>query len=424
MVKEALFGRDAIFRETFNNYESTVRNGWFADKGTLKVTDGELVNVAVDSSDYDLIANKNIDFSNRTAFTINWTLNKLGEDAAIQQKNPGNTSRVILGFLSNILWFEVMNGDSTYIKSYGSYANGYYTITAVFDGSLSTPEDRLKVYINGELVSTSSMNPTLFPSETGNYHSSDLHSGIEIGHFFSGAHPCNIKTSLFEVYDYGMSAEEVSALYNGNLYVKPSEENALINMYVEGNSIINKGSLSPTSIGSEISCVKDNSEAISYTGLDESEESNITFYNPNPNTATFTFSVWYKILGNVADNYHALYSQSSVKRILVYNTGSILFQMTGFNIVTSVYDNKEWHNLTVVADYASSNRFKIYVDGKLDSQTTSYSTLLSGNINTGMYTSSFYHIKGLQNDYLVIPDVAWTAKEVARRYNATKGRYK
>jgi hypothetical protein len=145
-----------------------------------------------------------------------WAKQTNTSDAIFYIKEKSSTERVyIAGHAGGTIYFEVRNADSSYggWNSNGTLTtNEWFHIVMVYDGTQSTNDAKLKVYINGSPI-TLSFSGTI-PTSTPNLATYPLLFGYTASGWVG-------LVDDIHLYSTSMTAEEVSALYEPTPPIEP-----------------------------------------------------------------------------------------------------------------------------------------------------------------------------------------------------------
>jgi len=271
-------------------------------------------------------------------------------------------------------------------------------------------------------------------------------TGQAIGALTAGLFPLNGSIDDVRIYNYALSAEEVSELYNSakTNYTQAPSRTGLVGWWdidaksINGTNVYDKsgngshavysgGSGSPTStIGKVGQAISFQNNASSNGGLTVTN-----FSSPDQ----FTFGLWVKKDGTMAkisyiiDNegigalnpgFGLLINPTTTYPVIYYDDGTV--QRAVQNTTLNILDN-QWH--FVVGTKNLSDTVTLYVDGVYKASTTVATGDVSSNDGLVIGWSGLASGSGFDGsiDDVRIYNYALSAQEVAGLYNATKKIY-
>lgn len=396
MAKESIYGigKEPVFRETFNDQQTVEDNGGTVTDVSFSEGVGNFNGVS-SGIKYPKLINSSV-FSVRFVFEI---LNFLNIGYVVSTYGTTTNGFVVLLFNDVLRFYANAGGDF----AFNTFPDiGKYEVICTYDGTFSI------VYINSVAGDPETNNP---PD----------HSLLTIGYRIDNRFWLDSNIELVEVYDYVLTQEEVSNLYQNSRY---REVNAtpVLHLTAEGGVIEDKAGNSITNTDVEV--VRDGQSWVqkyngSSSGLD------IPFINLN--NKDFSFEIWFKAYefndGYLFDNRDAISDGIAVFLRVTVNLFRASFNTV--NLESNTVLNKGlWYH--AVFTFNNTGNAILYIDGvednSIDVSTVTIDTSNAIKIGRNILAAIEYYRGNIST--IRIYEEILTAKEVSGLYNSTKFKYK
>ncbi len=280
-------------------------------------------------------------------------------------------------------------------------ADTWYNATVVFDGSGATNADRLKLYVNGNLITLTFIGT--IPTQTGTM----LSSGLHIGERFNGQNYFNGNIDEVSIFN---SAISISDVWDSSGV--PTDLSLLATPPLHWYRMGDNGSYKSPQwlLPSNENKDKVSNYSFQLDGVDDY----VNCGNPTDLqiTGAFTLSVWMKLDSTVgtqacaiskdngtSERAFTLWSKIVNKPVFYIWNGATSYNVGG---TTNIADDT-WHHVAVV--YVPSTSIRIYVDGLLEGNNTTSIPASINNANydfkIGEFAGSLFEFKGLMDEVAV-----------------------
>ena len=395
-VKKQFIGTENF---TINTYTGNGSTQSIEGKiGTAASFDGSSSYIDLGTSSREIISNKS------QVTVSSWVyLNSTGvQNFIIYSAESNNTNYGIYDYGNGNIYFQPDNSTSSnrgYISNSGLYsANQWFHVAMVFDGTATGNSNRLKAYINGNLLSLNYDGSIPSTTNTPN-------DNVWIGGRPSAK--LNGKLDQIRFFNKALSSSEVTTLYGEN---NASSTKSTTDIFDDGSGV----ALYEFEEGAKDTGGSGQTGYIGDAAKFNGSSSQIALNNLSIGAGDFTVSLWIKPTAITNANYHMTFAQngySSGTGIAMYTLGTSTttanfvpyFSVggTAYNIVSSSgVSVNQWTHLALVRDY--SNNWKAYMNGTL------LNTYVSAGLTTDFTNSISYlgrHSNGLYRFNGYIDDV-------------------
>lgn len=390
--------RSLIFRESFSNESECVNNG--GDPTDVTFENG----VGGFNGSSSLIDYPNT-YLNQDGFSVrvNVNANLLGTEFIASKISASETGFIVLSTASDIRFYS--GGSTAAYAAIAPLTDGNVEVVGVYDGTNN------KIYIDGAFVSNSSS------SASPDQFSADLFVGAK----YDSTSYYNGEIELLEIYNYALSAEEVSNLYDNSRHIKPTGS-TLLEVTAENGVIEDR--IGNTITNTDVGVVRSGGiYAHDYNG----STSNLLSSQTLP-TGDFTVSVWARSNESGSDEtfidvnattFYMRKQTTDLMRTQVYDGVTNLI-LSGLPIGDAI----EWSNYIGTFD-STAKTYSFYSNGEyVASITNGAFTSIAGGlpIYTGMYSTGILHAYGKMGE-VIVDGTVWTDEMISQYYSSTKHKY-
>ena len=395
------FPKHIVFRETFNseaeiNERTGVVTNVTLSNGIATPSSGNIVyeRRQLPQGAFSIRSVFKADLSsNGTLFadsydTNKWTRLKINTNGSMSLYNDNAGSSISsLGIITTNTWHDVV-------------------ITNDFSGS-----SNIKFYVDGELMNTNSQT-----SVWGNFNRL-FDRGDGAADFFVG------EVGLFEIYNYVLSAEEISNLYNNRRFQELIGQTEILNVSAQSGTIIDRWGATITNTAGTIS--RDGEANVM---LFDGATSKLTLDDEIIGTGAVSLVAWVKPLGiGEGAAGRIMTNDKAIFAITDPTNKQFVFSSDGYSTwkesANGAWVTGEW--CMAVVTRTAAGVANIYVNGVLNGTANEASgtpvagttNLILGNNNAGGTT-----FDGYQSDYRIYSGIL-TAVEISQLYTSEKRKY-
>jgi hypothetical protein len=402
-MKEAPFHIEdhrLLFRETFNSEYSVRRNGGIPTDVTFSngVGDFNTGNARIIYPTKPVLSTSG--FSVRVKFTPS-----VIAGGYIASDFDGTNIGYLILLTSGEVRFYCGGATATNAASYDNLVVGQsYEIVGVYDGV------NTKMYVDG-VFSENAITPSAPSQFSGNHY-------IGVKHDISTDYEGDI--DLVELYNYALTAEEVSNLYEGKRFTELTGQTEIINVSAQSGSIIDRWGNTLTNTATTV--VKDGDvRCMKFDGA----TSKVDCGDPDALIGDKTISAWCLAksygetsLGKIIDNGELLVYIGSGYRLNVRSS-------TGVTAVSNInfFEFNKWFFVTVIRE--SDGTVSHYVNGIDETSTSNSDTPVAGSTNLiiGANNAGNTTWDGYINDVRII-DGLLTAEQISQLFSNERSQYR
>ena len=356
--------------------------------------------------------------------TISFWLNSsnVNQNGHIFGNRTGNTGLAMQFFTNNTSYIYINGETKTFTTSSYFSNNTWHNFILVFDGSLGT-NDRLKAYVDGDLITFSSVSSTTLLTSTNNF----LLGFAPGGAYFNGS------LSNVAIYNTALTSSQVSTLFNfgtpeTNISFSPQawwkldDQNAITDSSGNGNTGTNNGA---SQVSSPVAVVPSwkipsalTTPTINYTSALDFVDSTLTSVQVGTNSAfnfgkddSFTLSAWVyshdgggmifskmQQSGTYAGYSLGIENASQGIRVSCYIYPSWYIQTP--NTSSSTFALNEWAHIAMTYDGSSNTSgVKLYINGENIAHPDSNAITTNFNNNTAVPRISNRDINSGNNSF-------------------------
>lgn len=358
-----------------------------------------------------------------------------GSQVILGKFDPGGASRDVsyaVRIINGNARVDFGNGVSAMsTTNYALTSDSWYQLTYVFN---NVANNNVITYVNGIQESTNTHSFSSILNTTSNLYLGSYNNG-EYAQWFNG------KIGITRIYNSALSYSEVLQNYNANAEIYDLE---LYNPQTVTDGMLLRLDANDTSSypgsGATWSDISGNGNHMSLKNTPTFVSSAISYFDFNgtdeyaqgagltvPATA-YTKSVWFWVDAYVANNIvsgfngvggHFLYMGSTTKILVGHHNQGVAFATYQSTATISL---NTWYNVTVT--FNTSQGFKIYINGQLDSShNMTLAHLGSGTTNLASYSNTGDNFMNGRISKVYTYNRVLTAAEVLQNFNADRSQF-
>lgn len=395
MAKESIYGigKEPIFRETFNDQQTVERNGGVITDVTFNEGNGSF------NGSTSFISYPKRDFSNNiVSFEIRVKINENKIQRIVGTADIGQVENgIVLETISGNLYFGIAQGLTANLALKTAIFNEWIHVIGVCDGVNN------HIYINNEIGTSNVIN--------GNGVAAEL---LTIANDIQATRRGNFDIDYFNIYNYALTAADVSNLYNNSRYQELNLA-PILNLTAQNGIIEDKAGNNFTNTDVEV--VRDGQI---YSQKCNGTTSTLQLSSSINLGTQFSFLVWVKL--KYKGDFQAFAGYSNLSYPLTYrDTTESLFVHDGTGSVNTGnigYDSNEWGLLGCTKNGVVVN---FYFNGK-NIDTKNFASSNDIIIDRLYQRGSGFFVVGKIGETFIFNSV-FSDEQISQLYNSTKFKY-